>query len=168
MSAGLAATLRQRLAPLRGRWTALALRERRALTGVAVLVLLALVWLIGVQPAWRTLRSAPAELARLDLQWQAMQRQAADARALRDAPTITQAAAVQALQGATQRLGLSGRLSLQGDRAVLTVQDLDPALLRDWLTEVRSGARARPLEANLTRGANGFNGSVVVAIGGRS
>jgi general secretion pathway protein M len=38
--------------------------------------------------------------------------------------------------------------------------------LRDWLAEVRSSARARPLEANLARGPLGYSGSIVVALPG--
>ena len=36
-----------------------------------------------------------------------------------------------------------------------------------WLSEARSAARAKPVEAQLTRTPNGFNGTVVVALGGR-
>ena len=38
--------------------------------------------------------------------------------------------------------------------------------MRGWLAEVRSGARARPVEANLTRGAEGYSGTIVVALPG--
>jgi general secretion pathway protein M len=40
--------------------------------------------------------------------------------------------------------------------------------LREWLAEARAGARARPVEAQLSRGALGFNGSVVLSLGGGS
>ena len=43
---------------------------------------------------------------------------------------------------------------------------LGTAQLSAWLAEVRSGARARPVEANLSRGASGYNGTIVVTIGG--
>ena len=57
-------------------------------------------------------------------------------------------------------------LSLQGERAVLTLNGASTSQLRAWLAEVRSGARARPVEANLTRGAEGYSGTVVVALPG--
>ena len=38
--------------------------------------------------------------------------------------------------------------------------------LAAWLAEVRSAARARVVEATLTRGPQGYSGSVVVALGG--
>ena len=55
---------------------------------------------------------------------------------------------------------------MQGERAVLTLQGASTSQLRDWLAEARSGARARPVEARLTRAAQGYSGTVVVALGG--
>jgi general secretion pathway protein M len=57
---------------------------------------------------------------------------------------LRQAAA--ALKTATDRLGAAGRLSLQGDRASLTLTNVASDDLYDWLTEVRSAARSRPIE----------------------
>jgi general secretion pathway protein M len=37
--------------------------------------------------------------------------------------------------------------------------------LQAWLTEVRSAARARPVEAQLQRGPTGFSGSIVLSLG---
>ena len=38
------------------------------------------------------------------------------------------------------------------------------AALRAWLTEVRSGARGRPVEAQLARGAKGYSGTITVTL----
>jgi general secretion pathway protein M len=97
-----------------------------------------------------------------------MQRRAAEARELRAATPVAPDQAGAALKAATDRLGTSARLSVQGDRAVLTLSDIGTSALRDWLAEVRSGARARPVEVNLTRGAKGLSGTLVLAIGGPS
>jgi general secretion pathway protein M len=156
------------LAPLRERWRALAARERRLVVLAGTVLLLAATWLLGVQPAWRTLRSAPAESARLDAQWQLMQRQAAETRTLRAAPPLAPGLAAQALQAATDRLGSAGRLTLQGDRAVLTLTDVEAEALLAWLDEARRGARARPVQAQLQRSGNGYSGTLTVQIGGRS
>jgi general secretion pathway protein M len=154
------------LAPLRQWWQALPLRERRlALLAAGVLALFVL-WLVALQPALATLRSAPAELDVLDLQLQTMQRLAAEAGELRTAPPVNPEQAVAALNAATERLGDKGRLTMQGERAVLTLTGADTGALRDWLAEARSGARARPVEANLTRGNQGYSGSLVLTLGG--
>ena len=154
------------LAPLRRTWSGLALRER-LLVGLAATALgLLLLWLVALEPALNTLRSAPVRQARLDDQWQAMQRLADEARELRAAPPVAKAQAAAALKSASDRLGAKGRLSLQGERAVLTLDGASTSQLRGWLSEVRSGARARPIEANLTRGADGYSGTIVVALAG--
>jgi general secretion pathway protein M len=153
-------------AAARTRWSSLAARERR-LVGVAAAVLgLYLVWALAVQPALRTIERAAVERESLESQWQLMLRLADEARQLRAAPPVSRDEAVETLQAATARLGAAGRLTLQGNRAVLTLNGVGTAALRDWLAEVRSGARARPIEATLSRVAQGYNGTLVVAIGG--
>lgn len=166
MSAAGRATALTALAPLRTWWRALSPRDRRLLRVALAVVVLGLVWLVALQPALLTLRSAPAALDTAEAQLQAMQRLAAEAGELRATPPVNTEQAGAALQAATARLGEQARLSLQGDRAVLTLNGVATGQLRDWLAEARSGARARPVEANLMRGAQGFSGTLVLAIGG--
>jgi len=158
--------LKTQLAPWLARWAALPARERRLLAIAAAALLALLLWLVAIQPAWRTLRTAPAQLVVLEGQWQDMQRLAAEARELRGATPMSTEQSAQALKAATARLAEQGRLSLQGDRAVLTLNNASTAQLRDWLAEARSAARARPLEANLSRAAQGYSGTLVVSLGG--
>jgi general secretion pathway protein M len=154
------------VARARGWWAALPRRERR-LVGVAAAVLGAfLVWLLAVQPALRTLREAPAQIEQLDAQLQSMQRLATEARELRAAPPLGAAQSLLALKAASDRLGDKARLSVQGERAVLTLNGVGSEALRNWLAEVRSGARARPIEAQLSRGPLGFSGTLILATGG--
>lgn len=154
------------LLPARRWWGTLAARERWMVSLGALLVLAAALWLLAIQPAWKTVRDTPARQAALDDQWQAMQRLAAEARELRAAAPVGKAQAAAALKSASDRLGEQGRLSLQGERAVLTLNGASTSQLRGWLAEVRSGARARPVEANLTRGAEGYSGTLIVALPG--
>lgn len=153
------------LAALKARWQGLARRERQALMVAAAALAAVVVNLLFVQPAWRTLRAAPAQISALDADLQGMQRLAAEALELRNTPPVNTAQSGAALKAASDRLGDKAKLSLQGERAVLTLSGVGTEQLRSWLAEVRSGARARPLEANLTRGASGYSGSIVVAIG---
>ncbi|UUX96517.1 type II secretion system protein M [Aquabacterium sp. J223] len=134
--------LAARQAQWQARWRLLAPRERRLLTIATTVIGLLLLWSLFVQPAWRTAQAAPLELARLDTELLQMQRLAAEARELRNTPPLPPGQAVGALQAATARLGEKGRLQVQGDRAVLSVNGAGPGPLRDWLAEARS-ARAR-------------------------
>lgn len=153
------------LAPLRERWRTLSTRDRRGLALAAAVLGAFVLWSAALQPALRTLREAPAQLDALDAQLQQMQALAGEAAELRNAPAVGPEQAAQALQAASARLGPKGRLVLQGDRAVLTLNGASGAQLREWLADARAGARARPAEAQLTRGAQGFSGTIVVALG---
>jgi general secretion pathway protein M len=153
-------------APLAARWRALSARDRRAalIAGGALLLLVA--WWVALQPALRALREAPAQIDRLDAQLQQMQRLAAEGRQLQATPRLTTEQSTAALQAATSRLGPRARVVIAGGRATLTLSGVNGAELRDWLAEVRSGARARPQEVQLSRGPQGYSGSIVVALGG--
>jgi general secretion pathway protein M len=48
---------------------------------------------------------------------------------------------------------------------VLTLNGVSGEQLRSWLAEARSGARARPVEAQLSRGPQGYTGTLVVSLG---
>jgi general secretion pathway protein M len=159
------AGLQAALAPLAERWRALTPRDRNMLALAAAVLGLFLLWTLAMQPALRTLSTAPAELDALDVELQAMQRLATESTVLRAAPPVTTAQATAALQAATQVLGEQGKLSLQGERAVLTLTGVGTAALGEWLAAARAGARARPVEATFTRAAQGYNGTLVVAIG---
>lgn len=164
ISTRLPPALAEALAPYEARWAALAPRERRLVKGAAALIGLMLLWLAAVQPAWRTLRDTPAQLDAVELQLQQMQRMAAESRELRALPTVKTAQATEALRAATERLGPNAKLALLGDRATLTLDGVSGEALAAWLGEVRSAARARPDEAKLSRGANGYSGSVVLSL----
>lgn len=148
------------------RWLGLAPRDRRGLLAIGIVLGLFLLWLLAIQPALRTLREAPTQLDALDTQLQSMQRLASEATQLRATAPISAEQSAQALKAASERLGAAAKLNLQGDRAVLIVNGLSSGALRQWLAEARAGARARPLEAQLSRGPNGYTGTLVVAIGG--
>jgi general secretion pathway protein M len=153
-------------APLRARWLALGTRERQLVRTAAWLVGAALLWFVAIAPAWRSVSSAPARLDQLDAQLQQMQRMAGEVRALRAAPAVGAVQAQAAVKGATDALGGVARLQLAGDRATVTFTNASGAQLREWLNEVRGAGRARPVEASLTRGAQGYSGSVVLALPG--
>lgn len=163
--AALPAAASARFGALRERWQGLGSRDRRLAWLAAAVLAAFLLWTLAVQPAWRTLRDAPAQRDRFDLQLQEMRALATEVQQLRDAPALSTEQSAAALRAASERLGSAARLSLQGDRAVLTLNGVSSLQLREWLAEARAGARARPVEAQLSRGARGFNGSVVLSLG---
>jgi general secretion pathway protein M len=130
-------------------WQSRAPRERQLIAAMAVAVALLIIWLIAVRPALNTLRETPAELERLDAQWQQMQLAALESATLRSASPVPPQQAAEALRAATERLGGKGKIALQGDRATLTFSGASFETLRDWIGEARSAARARPVEVQL-------------------
>jgi general secretion pathway protein M len=163
---GLAAQFQQAKAQASAQWQALGERERLALGAVGVLLGLIVAWSLLFAPALRTLKTAPAELERLELQLQQMQAQAQEAASLRAAPPVPPDQAQAALKASVEHLGSAARLNLTGDRAVVSLNGVAPELLQGWLGEARAAARARPVEAQLTRGPKGYSGTVVLSLGG--
>ena len=153
---------------LRAAWSARSPRERTALALAAAVLALALLWSLAVQPAWRTLQRVPAQIAAADAQLHTMRLLAEEARALRASPPARAgqgADAARALQAAADRLGPRVRLSLQGERAVLTLHSLSPEEFNALLAEARAGARARPVEARLSRTDRGLSGTLILDLG---
>jgi general secretion pathway protein M len=146
-------------------WRARAPRERIALATAACALIALLVWALLVAPALATLRSAPLQLESLESQLQQMRGMAAEVRELRNMTPVAAAQAGLAIKAAAERHGDKVRLSLQADRALLTLVGVSPEQLRALLVEVRSAARARPVEAQLNRTPTGYSGTLVFNVG---
>lgn len=154
---------------LRARWAGLAPRERALVAGAAGLVAIALLWWVALAPALGTLRSAEAQHRALDNQLQHMRRLQAQAKAMQSQPRQSQEEAMRQLEGAIrQQLGLSARYSIAGDRVTITLTNTPAPALAQWLTQVRTNARAIPGEARLARNAaGGWDGSLVLTLPAR-
>lgn len=152
---------------LKAAWQGLAPRERTGVAAAAAAVLLLLVVMLLINPALRTLREAPQRLATLDGQLAQMQAWAAEAARLQQQAPVSSAQSLAALQAATEFLGPEAQLQLQGDRATLRFRQLSGEQLGGWLSESRRAARARAIEAQLQRGADGlYSGSVLLQLPG--
>ncbi len=161
-----AGTLRSRLRSLQAWWSALAVRERQLLLIAALVLGGFLLWSLALAPAWRSVRSAPPQLAAGEQQLRQMQALAAEATTLRAVAPVPLAQAQQALSAASERLGDIAKLSLQGERALLTLKGISGEQLKGWLAEVRAGARARVVEASLSQTSPGlYDGSLTLALG---
>jgi general secretion pathway protein M len=150
---------------VRARYAKLDARERQMVVVIGGALAFLAVWLLLVRPAWTTLDNAPALSAQADAQLLQMQAIANEARQLRALPPVPQSVAEQVLKSATDDLGGKAKLAVQGERATLSVTGINGEELRKWLLQARGGARARPVEANLMRAGNGYNGTLVVSIG---
>ncbi len=133
------------------RWQAASVRERRSLLLAGAVLGLYLLWALGLQPAIKTLRTAPERLADLDGQLQQMQRLALEAGDLRQQPAISSGEAEAALNAASTRLGPTTRVQIAGERVTVNFTEINPADLQAWMSEVRVAARARVVEASLQR-----------------
>jgi len=163
-------TVRERLQALRaqadGAWRARAPRERIALAAAALVLLVLVVWALLVAPALATLRSAPQQLESLEGQLLQMRSMAAEVRELRNTTPVAAAQSGLAVKAAAERYGDKVRLTLQADRALVTLVNASPEQLRALLVEMRSAARARAVEAQLTRVPAGYSGTLVFDLGG--
>lgn len=154
---------------LQARWNALAPRERMLVLAAAGLVGLALLWWVALAPAFATLRGAEAQRRELDAQLAQMQRLQAQARAMQALPRLSAEEAMRQLEAAIrQQLGTSARYSIAGDRVTVTLANTPAPALAQWLSQVRTNARAIPGEAKLARNASGgWDGSIVLAMPAR-
>lgn len=172
MTARAALTLPAPLVEVRQRglawWSALSARDRRIARLGGALAALAVLWMVAVQPAWRSIRDLPLQIERVDAELQQMQALAAESKTLRAAAPVAPAQAAAALRSATARLGDKVRLVQQGERMTLSLNAIDGPALRDLLAQARASARARPVEVQLVRSPKGFDGTLVLSLAGAS
>ncbi|KAF1018857.1 MAG: hypothetical protein GAK30_03460 [Paracidovorax wautersii] len=149
---------------LRSRWTALQPRERVLLAAAGGVAALMLLWWLALAPALAVLRNVPAQLAQAQAQRQQMAVLARQASALREQTNARPADTRAALATTTQNLlGTRATLAGTGDQVQITLDQIRPDELVDWLAQVRGNARLTPTEADLTatpagvwRGTVGF------------
>ena len=154
---------------LRAKWAALAPREQALVAAAAALVLLALLWWVALAPALATLRSAEGQHRTLDAQLAHMKRLQAQARAMQSQPRQGADESMRQLEAAIRdQLGLTARYSIAGDRVSVTLTNTPAPVLAQWLSQVRTNARAIPGEARLTRNpAGGWDGTLVLTLPAR-
>lgn len=154
---------------LRARWAILAPREQALVAAAAAVVGVALLWWVALGPAISTLRSAEAQHRALDAQLAHMKRLQAQARSMQAQPRQGADEAMRQLEAAIrQQLGVSARYSIAGERVTITLANTPAPALAQWLSQVRTNARAIPGEARLTRNpAGGWDGSLVLTLPAR-
>lgn len=160
------AATQAQLAVLRARWAGLAPRERQLLLAAGAALAALLLWLLLLGPAISVLRSAPARIQAQAVELATMRQLAEEAKTLKSASPVGGPEATAALKAATTRLGDHATLTVAGGRATLALQGVAPDALQAWLAEARAGARARPIEAQLQHTPTGWQGQLVLGLGG--
>jgi len=161
---------RQALQTLWTRWQRISVRERFLIQTLGWLVLLSLVWRIGIDTAWQTLRAAPQERATAHQQLTAMLSMQSQAKALQSESQIDIAQAYDALVAVSRAAGkgvqLPADLASQNGQVRVQIMDLPAETLAQWLHSVRERAQALPAEAHWVRSKEGmrWSGSVVLVL----
>jgi general secretion pathway protein M len=146
-------------------WSQRPPREKTLLRSGGILLGLALLWAVALAPALRTLRGYEPQRATQQAQLQTMLRLQAQAQAAQALPRLTPAAATQALQASVaQAFGTRAELALAGGTATVTLRGVDATALAQWLASARTNARSAPVQARLTHAANGWSGTLQMAL----
>ena len=127
-------------------------REKSILRLGAAVLLLATLWGLALAPALRTWQEAPAQQARLDQQTQQMRQLQTQAQSVRKPNPISRSEAIQWLETHLDDLGPGAKISLQGERAVLSVAAAPAEALAYWISSAREHALAVPVQAQLQQG----------------
>jgi Type II secretory pathway, component PulM len=153
-------------APLRARWQGLPPREKTLVAAAAVVVAVALVWLVALGPALGVLRSAEGQHRILDAQLQNMRSLQQQAQGLQAQPRQNRDEALRRLEASVrQRLGTTARMAVTGDKVNITLAGAPADALAQWLAQARVDARALPSEARLTRNPAGlWDGTLVLVL----
>ena len=153
---------------LQERWGRVARRDQLLLQGALALLLVALLWWLGLAPALKTLRSAPAQHLQLEAQLQQMQRLQTQAKLLQNQPRMAFDEARRALEASVKPLGAAAQLSIVGERATVNLKAISADALAQWLAQARLNARAAPEQAHLVRNAAlAWDGTLMFYLGAR-
>lgn len=142
-------------AELQRRWLALQPRERAGLTAAALALALFAVWTLGLAPALKTLREAPAQHQRLDAQMQRMQAWQAQAEALQAQPKKAAEQWRDGLAASVRTLG-AAELVWAGNSATVRLKDCTPQALGQWLSELGPQWQLQLGQASLQLSAEGL------------
>lgn len=170
-------------AQLSAKWQSLQKRERTLVAVATSVVVLALVWLVAIAPAWRvytSYASSSQALERQVQQMQAMRQYALQMQAELASSTAggsaSPTAMAKAIETSAQRLlGTKTPIPLVGDRVTVRFQNVAAPQLLQWLQQVRESTRAQAAQVQLNRVANGapaagvantaaWSGQVVLAL----
>jgi len=146
------------------RWNEASAREQSAMKLAATLVLLALLWWIGLQPALNTIKSTRVQMPLVRAQYEQMLQLQAQAGALRAQAQQAVPDAKALLQESVSSLEKNARWTTLGERATVTFKEVRPADLARWLEQVRLKAHSRVLEMHISQTTGLWSGAVVLQL----
>lgn len=139
-------------------WTTLSMRERAVVLTGATLVITVLLYLVAIEPAWRTRARLAAELPRLQAEAAEVRALALEAKRLKsraltiESPEQTRAALKRLL--AEKKLDPAVREA--DGRLVYSVKRADAAAWVGWLAEASSALPLRVTAAQVSRAGPGI------------
>jgi general secretion pathway protein M len=145
-------------------WLRASAREQVAMRIAATLVLLALFWWVGLQPALKALKNARTQGPVVRAQYEQMlqlQAQAVGMQAQVQQPVSDPKAALQESIGTLEK---NARVALAGERATVSFKQAAPADLALWLEQVRLKAHSSVLEMHISQTGGLWSGSIVVQL----
>lgn len=152
-------------------WIGLSRRERIAVLSAAALVAIALVYLLGIEPAWRTRTRLTEELPRLRAEAAELDQLAAEAAKLKlrtrtlESPEQTKAALTRLLA----EKSISGaQLREEGERFIVSAKRVEAAAWLTWLKDASNELPLRIAAARMARvGAGLVDAEVALAPAGQ-
>lgn len=137
------------------KWRGLARRERRMVAGGLTVIVLALIYLLLIEPATVGRGEISAELPGLRAQVSRMELLAGEVRRLASAPLAADSSSQlreRIEQSAVSAgLGALAQVGLAGERIEVKAKGVPFATLVDWLDSVLRETRVRVVDANVSR-----------------
>ena len=140
-------------------WIGLSRRERTATSVAAALAALTLIFLIGIEPAWRTRVKLGADLPRLRAQAAELDQLAAEAKKLKlrtrtlESPEQTRAALTRFLG----EKGVNGaQIRDEGERVIVSAKRIDAAAWLAWLKDTTNELPLRIAAARMSKVGTGM------------
>jgi len=150
---------------LRQWWQRVSPREQRLIQVAAAVLGLSLLWWLGIAPALKVLKTAPAQHQKLDAQLQTMQQLQAQTQNLRAQKTLTANEAKELLTQSLKPLAEHAQMTVQVQRVNISLNQVAPEALSQLLATLRQNARMAPTEAHLQRNPAGtWEGALILQL----
>lgn len=135
-----------------GFWSERDARERKILAGGAAAVAAALIWFVGIAPAYVGSTRLEKDLPQLRQQAIALQALSREAQALNaNAPAQATLSTHESIEAALTRKGLKAQsIVVTGDLVRLQLNNTSFASILEWLDEMQKSARLSVVESSFT------------------